>query len=165
MTASTGPEARVRELGLRIPDYTDPPYGGRYGNMKAFHRSGDLLLLSGMTGESRTGEVLHPGRVGADLSVEQGHASARLAAINTLGLLRLAVGSLDNVASVARNLCFIVCTPEFEDLHVVSEGAAQVYTDVFGPEAGTAGRAAIGVMSLSRRNCVELWLTAEVRNP
>ena len=44
------PEARVRELGLVVPDYADPPYGGRYGSsLRAFHRMGDLLELSGMT--------------------------------------------------------------------------------------------------------------------
>jgi hypothetical protein len=158
------PEARVRELGLQIQDYADPPYGGRYGTMKAFHRSGDLVMLSGMTGESREGVVLHPGRVGADLGVEQGYESARLAAINTLGLMRLALGSLDAVAGIAGNLTFVVCTPDFEDLHTVGEGASHLYAEVFGPAAGRATHASIGVMSLSRRNCVELWITVEARH-
>ncbi|MEV6349607.1 RidA family protein [Actinoplanes sp. NPDC051851] len=155
-------EARVRELGLAIPDYANPPYGGRYGKVKPFHRSGNLVLLSGITPEDRAGNRLHPGRLGEDVTVEQGYAAARMTAVNALGLIRLAVGSLDRVAGIARNLCFLRTSDDFEDLHLVSDGVSQLFIDVFGPEAGVAGRASIGVSSLSRRNCFELWTEVEV---
>ncbi len=93
------PEQRVAELGLEIPDYTDPPYGGRYGSgLKAFHRTGDLVELSGITPEDRAGNRLHPGVIGADISVVEAREAAVLTATQALGLIRLAVGSLDNVA-------------------------------------------------------------------
>jgi len=160
---SDTPESRVLELGLTIPDYADPPYGGRYGTVKPFHRVGDLLLLSGLTPEDRAGNRLHPGRFGDNLTVEQGYEAARATAINALGLIRLAVGSLDHVAAIGRNLCFLRTTDDFEDLHLVSAGVSQLFIDVFGPEAGIAGRASIGVSSLSRQNCFELWTELELK--
>ena len=158
----TTPEQRARELELSIPDYSDPPYGGRYGQgLKAFHRSGNLVELSGITPEDRSGTRLHPGRVGADISLEQAREAARLTAIHTLGMIRLAVGSLDNVAGLSRALCFVLSTPEFDRLNEVSNGATEVFLDVFGPTVGAVGRASIGATSLSRSNCFELWLSFE----
>jgi len=162
MSTLLGPEARAAELGLQIPDYATPPYGGRYGTVKPFHRAGPMLLLSGVTPEDRSGNRLHPGRFGDDLTVEQGYSAARLAAVNALGLIRLALGSLDQVAAIGRNLCFLRTTNDFEDLHLVSNGATDLFIEVFGPVAGLGGRASIGVASLSRQNCFELWTDLEV---
>ncbi|MFI6160104.1 RidA family protein [Micromonospora haikouensis] len=154
-------EQRVRELGLEIPDYADPPYGRRYGRLKPFHRIGDLLELSGLTPENRAGERLHPGVVGVDVTVAQGYQAARLTAVHTLGMIRLALGSLDNVVSLSRALCFVACPPGFEPLHEVSNGATDLFVEVFGDETGSVGRASIGATALSRRNCFELWLSLE----
>ena len=156
------PENRVRTLGLDVPDYSDPPYGGRYGKIKPFHRTGNLLMLSGITPEDRDGNRLHPGRFGAGLTVEQGYQAARMTAVNALGLIRLAAGSLDRVAAIGRNLCFLRTTDDFEDLHRVSDGMSQLFIDVFGPAIGVGGRASIGVSSLSRQNCFELWTDLEL---
>lgn len=162
MTARSA-EERVRELGLEIPDYANPPYGGRYGRMKAFHRVGNFVELSGLTPESRSGERLHPGSVGVDITTEQGYEAARLTAINTLGIIRYALGSLDEVVALSRALCFVVCPTGYEDLHLVSNGANDLFLDVFGEEIGSAGRASIGATTLSRGNCFELWLSLECK--
>jgi hypothetical protein len=161
MVASIGAEARVVELGLEIPDYTNPVYGGRYGALKAFHRTGDLLELSGITPESRSGERLNPGTLGVNVTTEEGYAAARLTAINALGMIRYALGSLDNVVAMSQSLCFVVAPSGYEDLHLVSNGASDLFIDVFGPVAGAAGRASIGSTALSRGNCFELWLSLE----
>ncbi|MFT4307628.1 MAG: RidA family protein [Microbacterium sp.] len=158
-----GAEAKVRELGLEIPDYADPPFGARYGRMKPFHRVGGLVELAGLTPENRVGDRLHPGVVGVDVTVEQGYQAARLTAVHTLGMIRYALGSLDEVVSLSRALCFVVCPPGFEDLHLVSNGATDLFLDVFGDEIGSVGRASIGATSLSRNNCFELWLSLECR--
>lgn len=159
----TTPEQRVRALGLEIPDYTDPPYGGRYGGdtLKPFHRIGDLVELSGITPEDRAGTRTHPGVVGAEITIEQAREAARHTAVNALGMIRLAVGSLDNVVGLSRALCFIQVTPDFDLLHEVSNAATRLFLDVFGPGTGAVGRASIGVTTLSRRNCFELWLSFE----
>jgi hypothetical protein len=159
------PESRVAELGLAVPDYANPPYGQRYGAVKAFHRTGRLLLLSGITPESRAGERLHPGVLGAGLTVEQGYAAARQAAVNCLGMVRYALGSLDEVSAIPRVQVFVAAVPEFEDHHLVAAGMSDLFFEVFGPEVGVSGRATMGVTSLTRRNSVELWPTFESREP
>ena len=158
------PEARVRELDLTIPDYANPPYGGRYGSaLKAFHRTGDLLELSGLTPESRDGKLLHPGTVGAEVTLEQAQEAARFTAVNALGMIRYALGSLDEVVALSRGLCFVLCAPGFERLNEVSNAASDLFLDVFGPAAGRMGRASIGATALSRSACFELWLSLECR--
>ncbi|ROS23541.1 enamine deaminase RidA (YjgF/YER057c/UK114 family) [Rathayibacter sp. PhB127] len=159
------PEQRARELGLAIPDYLDPPYGGRYGGstLRAFHRTGDLLELSGITPESRDGALLHPGAVGVDITLEQAREAARYTAVNALGMIRAALGSLDEVVALSRGLCFVLCPPGFERLNEVSNAASDLLLDVFGPDAGRMGRASIGATALSRSACFELWLSLECR--
>jgi YjgF/chorismate_mutase-like, putative endoribonuclease len=161
---SHSPEQRAHELGLAIPDYANPPYGGRYGSaLKAFHRTGDLLELSGITPDSRDGVLLHPGVVGADVTVEQAREAARFTAINALGMIRYALGSLDEVVALSRGLCFVLCPPGFERLNDVSNAASDLFLDVFGPVAGRMGRASIGATALTRSACFELWLSLECR--
>lgn len=156
-------EERARELGLEIPDYTETPYyGPQYGSMKAHHQVGQVLYLSGHVPEYADGTILHPGRLGETVTIEQGYEAARLTALNCLAGIRLALGGLNRVRSIVRSLNFVVCTPEFHDVHKVSSGATDLFLEVFGEDAGLGGRATIGVMALARNHCFENWLTVEV---
>jgi enamine deaminase RidA (YjgF/YER057c/UK114 family) len=156
-------DARVQELGLEIPDYSETPYyGPQYGSMKAHHQVGNVLYLSGHVPEHPDGTILHPGRLGDTVTIEQGYEAARLTAVNCLAGIRFALGSLDRVRSLVRSLNFVVCTPDFTDVHKVSSGATDLFVEVFGEEAGLGGRATIGEMSLARGHCFENWLTVEV---
>lgn len=156
-------DERVRELGLEIPDYSMTPYyGPSYGSMKSHHQVGSLLFLSGHVPEYPDGRILHPGRLGAGVTVEQGYEAARLVGINCLAGIRFALGTLNRVRAIVRSLNFVVCTPEFTDVHLVSSGATDLFRDVFGEEAGLGGRATIGVTSLARNHCFENWLTVEI---
>lgn len=156
-------EERARELGLEIPDYTETPYyGPQYGSMKAHHQVGQVLYLSGHVPEYADGTILHPGRLGETVTIEQGYEAARLTALNCLAGIRLALGGLNRVRSLVRSLNFVVCTPEFHDVHKVSSGATDLFLEVFGEDAGLGGRATIGVMALARNHCFENWLTVEV---
>lgn len=156
-------EDRARELGLEIPDYSATPYyGPTYGSMKSHHQTGSVLFLSGHIPEYTDGTLLHPGRLGQEVSIEQGYEAARLTGLNCLAGIRLALGSLDRVRSIVRSLNFVVCVSGFTDVNRVSSGATDLFRDVFGEEAGLGGRATIGVMSLARNNCFENWLTVEV---
>ncbi|PZF82191.1 RidA family protein [Jiangella anatolica] len=157
------PEQRAAELGLVIPDYADPPYGERYSPMKAFHRSGRTVTISGMTPEDRQGAKVFPGRVGADVTPDQGYQAARVAAVNVLGLIRLATGSLDEVTAFVRTLCFVVTTPEFSDVNLVANGALDLFAEVFGDDVGRGTSASIGVASLSGGNVFELVAAVETR--
>jgi enamine deaminase RidA (YjgF/YER057c/UK114 family) len=155
-------ERRVASLGLDVPDFVrDGYYGGAYGTMKPYHLSGNLLFLSGHV--PRVGaRTIHPGRLGKDVSVEQGYAAARATGLNVLAGIRQAVGSLDRVSSIVRTLNFVVCTPEFTEVHKVSSGLSDLLVEVFGPERGLGGRATIGVMALANGHCFETWATVEV---
>ncbi|MGQ0670032.1 MAG: RidA family protein [Actinomycetota bacterium] len=132
--------------------------------MKAHHQVGALLFLSGHVPEETDGTILHPGRLGAEVTIEQGYKAARLTGLNCLAGIRLALGSLNRVKSIVRSLCFVVCTPEFHEVHKVSSGATDLFVEVFGEEAGLGGRATIGVTSLARNHCFEIWLTVEVKD-
>ncbi|TAJ48080.1 MAG: RidA family protein [Herbiconiux sp.] len=163
-TDYSSPEQRVRELGIVVPDYANPPYGERYGTMKGFHREGRTVTLSGMTPEARDGVKLYPGRVGDTVTVEQGYQAARKAAISVLGLMRYAVGSLDEVDAIVNTLCFVVTSMDFSDVNLVTNGAADLFLEVFGPEVGRSTSAGIGVMSLSGGNCFEMWTTIQSKS-
>lgn len=158
-------ERRVEELGLVIPDYANPPYGERYATMKAFHHLGRCLTISGITPEDRQGNKVHPGRVGENVTLEEGYAAARYAAINVLGLIRFAVGSLDEVTGFIRTLTFVVVTPEFTDVNLVTNGAADLFVEVFGDRIGRSTSAGIGVSSLSGGNVFEMIAEVETRTP
>lgn len=156
-------ERRLAQLGIELPDFGRTTYyGASYGKMKPHHRTGNLLFLSGHIPE-KDGQIVHAGRLGQNLTIEQAYEAARLTGINCLAGLQQAVGDLDNVVAIVRTLNFVVCTPDFYDVHKVSSGLTDLLAEVFGPDRGIGGRATIGVMSLARNNCFETWLTAEVR--
>ncbi|MGP6170082.1 RidA family protein [Microbacterium sp. A204] len=161
----TTPEHRAAELGLVMPDYANPPFGLRYGPLKAFHHTGNTLTLAGMTPEDRAGNKLHPGRVGANVTPEQGRAAARMAGCNVLGLIRHAVGSLDEVTSFVQTLCYVVTTEEFTEVHEVSNGANDLFLEVFGDRVGRMTSATFGVVNLSGGNVFEIVTTVETRSP
>ena len=155
-------ERKLAKMGIELPDFGRATYyGASYGKMKPFHKTGKLVFLSGHIPE-KDGKVVHPGRLGQTVTIEQGYEAARLTAINCLAGLKQAVGNLDKVV-IVRTLNFVVCAPDFYDVHKVSSGLTDLLAEVFGPGNGIGGRATIGVMSLARNNCFETWLTAEVR--
>jgi len=156
-------DQRIAELGLDVPDFArEGYYGSGYGSMKPFHIVGNLLFLSGHVPQ-RGSRMIHPGRLGANLTVEQGREAARVTAINVIASIRQAVGNLERVKSIVRTLNFVVCTPEFTEVHKVSSGLSDLLAEVFGPERGIGGRATIGVMALAGGNCFETWATVELR--
>lgn len=164
MSAVGSPEQRATELGLVIPNYANPPYGQRYGTLKSFHRSGRILTLSGMTPEDRAGTKLHPGRIGADVTPQQGREAARMAGCNVLGLIRYALGSLDEVTAIVQTLCYVVTTEAFTEVHDVSNGANDLFAEVFGDGVGRMTSATIGVVNLSGGNVFEIVTVVETRS-
>ncbi len=156
------PERLALEMGLDIPDFDRIGYyGADYGTMKPFHRIGSLLFLSGHVAQIGT-QITHKGRLGGTLTTEQGYAAARQTGLNVLGGIRQAVGSLDKVKSIVRTLNFVVCTPDYEEVHMVSSGLSDLLVEVFGRERGLGGRATIGVQALANGVCFETWATVEV---
>lgn len=160
----TSPEHLALHMGLDIPDFGRIGYyGADYGTMKPFHRVGSLLFLSGHVAQIGA-EITHKGRLGATLTTTQGYAAARRTGLNVLGGIRQAVGSLDRVKGVVRSLNFVVCTPEYEEVHKVSSGLSDLFVEVFGRERGLGGRATIGVQALANGVCFETWVTVEIED-
>ena len=164
-------ESKLQAMGIVLPDLrkkapdgqaTVAYYGALYGKMKPFHRSGSLLVLSGHVPDLPDGSALYPGRVGAEVSVEQAYQAARQTGINCLAGIKQAIGDLDQVASLVRTLNFVVCAPGFSDPNLVSSGLTDLFAEVFGPERGIGCRATIGVMSLAGNHCYECWMDVEV---
>lgn len=156
------PEQTALQMGLDIPDFDITGYYGTdYGTMKPYHRMGSLLFLSGHVAQVGT-EITHKGRLGAGLTTAEGYAAARQTGINVLGGIKQAVGSLDRVKAIVRTLNFVVCAPDYEEVHLVSSGLSDLLVEVFGRERGLGGRATIGVMALAGGVCFETWATVEI---
>ncbi len=163
MTQMT-PELMAHHMGLDIPDFDQIGYyGADYGTMKPYHKVGNLLFLSGHVAQIGT-EITHKGRLGKDLTTEQGYAAARQTGLNVLGGIKQAVGSLDRVKSIVRTLNFVVCSPDYEDVHKVSSGLSDLFVEVFGHNTGLGGRATIGIMALAGGVCFETWATVELQD-
>ncbi|MFF5212771.1 RidA family protein [Streptosporangium sp. NPDC000396] len=110
-------------------------------------RAGDLLFVSGTYGTVKRpdGSDTLPitGKLGRDLTVEQGYASARLVAINLLAMARTELGSLDKVDRVVRLAGYVNCTPGFAQAPAALNGASDLLIKVFGQEHGTHARIAL----------------------
>ena len=156
-------EKRLEAMGIELPDFgPESYYGATYGKMKPYHLIGNVLHLSGHVPEVN-GQIMCPGRLGATLTLEEGYEAARITGINVLAGIKQAIGDLDRVAGIIKSLNFVVCEPDFYEVHKVSSGLSDLLAEVFGDEIGIGCRATIGVQSLARNNCFETWLSTEVR--
>lgn len=148
-------DARLAALGLALP----PPPAPLASYLPAV-RAGNLLFISGML-PLQQGAVLHAGRLGGGVSVEQGVASARLALLNGLAVVAHAAGSLDQVVRIVRLNGFIASSPDFFQQPAVLNGASELLLALFG-ERGRHSRVAVGVAALPLNAPVELDLIVQV---
>lgn len=147
--------ARLTQTGLTLPN--PPPPGGNY---LPFRRVGSLLYLPG-TISSRNGELLFKGKVGAELTVEQGYEAAKLCALNLLACVQAATGSLDSVKQVVSVNGYVNCVAGFADSPKVINGASDLLVALYG-DAGRHVRAAIGVAGLPLNAAVEVQMLVEL---
>jgi enamine deaminase RidA (YjgF/YER057c/UK114 family) len=151
--SSTGPESRVKEKGLVLPVPTAPA-----ANFVGAVREGNLLFVSGHT----AGPQWDPkGKLGKDLTVEQGYAAARQAGLNLLGTVRASLGSLDHVRRVVKVFGMVNSAEGFGDQPKVMNGFSDLMVDVFG-ETGRHARSAVGMAGLPGNSPVEVEAIFEV---
>jgi enamine deaminase RidA (YjgF/YER057c/UK114 family) len=163
MTNQTSPEARLSELGITLPDLSAAaaaPNPFAANNVPAV-RTGNLVFLSGNIGVGPDGERI-AGKMGRDLSIEQGYEAARQAGIRLLARLKAELGSLDEVTRIVKVVAFVNSMPDFTDPPRVANGASDLFTDVFG-ENGKHARSAVGVATLPGGAPVEVEMVVEVR--
>jgi len=148
-------EERLKELGLELPAAPVPL--AKYVSAKLV---GDLVYCSGQL-PMKDGALLHTGKLGTEVSIEEGYECARLCALNCLAAVRSVAGSLDHVAEAVQVRGFVNSAPDFERQPEVINGASDLLVEVFG-EAGRHTRVAIGVSSLPRSTPVELDMIVRV---
>ena len=143
-------DARLDELGIKLPGPYPP-----HDPLDAIIVHGGRARTSGQLPRNHDGQLVYPGVLGADLSVEQGAEAARWCALNALSVLRDDLGSLDRIERVLTVLGFVASAPGFVQQPAVIDGASKLLAEVFGA-AGRHSRSAIGVAALPRGGAVEI---------
>jgi enamine deaminase RidA (YjgF/YER057c/UK114 family) len=148
-------EARLKEMGIELPPAVKP-----VANYVPAVRTGNLIFLSGHGPFKEDGSLI-TGKVGADLTIEQGYETARRVAIGLLGSMKAVIGDLDRVSRFVKLLGFVNCTPEFPDQPKVINGASDFFVEVFG-DKGKHARSAVGTNALPLNIAVEIEMIVEV---
>ncbi len=149
------PEARLRELGIELKTPASP-----VANYVNAVRTGNLLFLAGKGPMQADGTYL-TGKVGADLTQEQGYEAARLTALSQLAVLKAELGDLRKVRRIVKVLGMVNATPDFTNQPEVINGFSDLMVAVFG-ERGKHARSAVGMGSLPRGIAVEVEVIVEV---
>ena len=144
------PEAQLTTLGLTLPP--PPPRGGVY---KPVVIVGKVAYVSGH-GPYRGPDDYICGRVGADMSLEEGKAAARQVGLAMLATLKSELGSLDRVKRVVKLLGMVNSTPDFGEHPKVINGCSELFGQVWGEENGIGARSAVGMGSLPGNIAVEI---------
>jgi enamine deaminase RidA (YjgF/YER057c/UK114 family) len=149
-------EARLKELQLTLPPPAKP-----VANYVGAVRVGNLLFVSGH-GPIRDGRPTLRGKVGKELSVEQGYQAAREVGLNLLSTVRVALGSLDKVKRVVKVLGMVNSADGFGDQPKVINGFSDLMVEVFGEAIGKHARSAVGMAELPMGIPVEIEMVLEV---
>ena len=145
---------RLNELGIRLPPPRAP-----MANYVPARRVGNLIYTAGQVSGTAEGEI--KGKLGQDLSLEQGREAARISALNCLAALLTVVDSLDSVKQLVRVGVFVNSAAGFDQQPAVANGASDTFVEVFG-DAGRHARTAVGVNELPAGFAVEVELVVEV---
>ena len=148
-------EKKIEELGIDLPAASAP--AAMYIPVK---QTGSILFVSGQIPMVK-GAMLHPGHVGAEVSLEEAQEAARVCVINMLAAVRFHLGDLDRVKNVVKLQAFVNSADGFNRQHIVTNAASQLLFDVFG-EAGRHARTAVGVSQLPMDAPVEIEAVFEV---
>src|SRR2546422_4392318 len=144
-------EARLAELKITLPPAPKP-----VATYVPAVRAGDLLFLSG-TGPFKDGVIAFAGKLGKDLTVEQGYEAARLTLLNSLARVRQELGTLDRVTRVVRLTGHVASAEGFTQQPAVINGASDLLVQIFG-DAGRHARLALGAAELPLNMAIELEL-------
>jgi enamine deaminase RidA (YjgF/YER057c/UK114 family) len=155
-------EARLAALGLTLPPPIVIPPEVRLPF--AFVRvAGNRAYIAGHAPQGPDGSVARPlGKVGTDLTAEQGYEAARLAALSMLGSLQRALGDLDRVTAWLRVFGMVNAAPGFNELPTVINGFSDLILELYGPQRGAHSRSAVGMAELPFDIPVEIEAEVEI---
>lgn len=149
-------EQKLKELGLQLPPASKP-----IANYVKYVRTGNLLFLAGH-GPTKADGTNIVGKVGKDLTVEQGYEAAKITALSLIATLKDALGGdLSKVKRIVKVNGYVNCLPDFTDQPKVINGCSDLLVAVFG-EKGKHARAAMGMVALPNNIAVEIELVVEV---
>lgn len=157
MNTST-PEQRFQQLGLTLPPAPKP-----LGVYKPFLMVGNLVYVSGH-GTVKTDGSLIIGRIGKDLSMEEGKAAAQQVGLAILATLKNNLGNFDRIKRVIKVLGMVNCVPEFERHPFVINGCSELFAKVWGDDSGVGVRSAVGMGSLPDNIPVEIEAMFELQS-
>lgn len=152
------PEERLAALKIELPPPPKP-----VATYVPAVRVGHLLYVSGH-GPAKSDGTLIRGKVGADLSLEQGNEAARVVGLNVLSTIRDTLGTLDKVVRLIKTVGMVNATPDFTEQPQVVNGFSDLMVEVFGPSAGKGARSAVGMGSLPGNIAVEIESVWQVRD-
>lgn len=150
-------EQKLAELGIKLPEAPAP-----VAAYVSVTRTGNLVITSGQLpwiGD----KLVHEGKLGSDLSDEQGYESARVAAINAIAQLKLAISDLDKIKQIVRIEGYVHAADGFRGHPKVLNGASDLMAEVFG-DAGRHTRTALGINEMPLNSPVQLVVWAEVED-
>ena len=147
-------EQKITELGLILPQPTKP-----MANYIPAVRTGNLLFVSGH-GPRIDGKT-KGGKVGRDLTVEEGYQMARNVGLSCLATVKATLGDLDKVKRVVKLLGMVNCTEDFKDMPKVIDGCSDLLVDIFW-DAGRHARSAVGMQALPNQIAVEIEMILEI---
>tara|TARA_Y100000588_G_C13998016_1_gene814407 strand:+ start:157 stop:624 length:468 start_codon:yes stop_codon:yes gene_type:complete len=152
------PEQRIAELGITLPD-TPPPIANYVPGV----RVGNLLYLSGLGPTPRADGKEYLGKLGEDLTREEGYEAARLVGINLIARIKGEVGDLNKVKRIVKLLSMIASAPSFYDQPAVANGCSDLLVEVFA-EKGRHARSAVGMAALPGNIPVEIEMIVEIED-
>jgi enamine deaminase RidA (YjgF/YER057c/UK114 family) len=152
------PEQRLQQLHLVLPPAPKP-----VAVYKTAVRWGNLLFVSGH-GPLKADKTMITGRLGQDLTLEQGKEAARQTGLAILATVRETLGSLNKVKRLVKTFGMVNCTADFKDQPLVINGFSELMRDVFGEEAGVGARSAVGHNALPGNIAVEIECIFEVED-
>ncbi|MEW6060266.1 MAG: RidA family protein [Actinomycetota bacterium] len=150
-----GIEELLTTLGIELPPAPKP-----VGSYMPVRVSGELAFVSGQVAIEE-GQVLYPGHVGGNVTLEGGAAAARRCGLQALAALKDALGSLDRVHGIVQLQVFVASAPGFNDQPKVANGASDLFVEIFGDQ-GRHARAAVGVLELPLGASVEVAVVAQI---
>lgn len=151
----TAVESRLADMGYTLPTPPEP-----IGNYLAASRSGRIMWMAGVGSRRADGSRIS-GKLGADLTVDEGYEAARWCALNLLARMKMELGDLDRVTRILKVVGMVNSSPDFEEQAKVVDGASDLFVELFG-EAGRHSRSAPGMAVLPGNTAVIVDCVIEI---
>ena len=145
-------EAQLKAMGYSLPEPRKFPSPNRRGCV----RVGSMLYLSGHGPHHPGMSTRHNGKLGRDMTIEEGYEAAKVAALTMLATIKAELGDLDHLKRVVRLFGMVNATPDFGEMPRVIDGASDLFFALYGPDFGCHARTAVGMADLPRGQAVEI---------